>query len=60
MLEPLGWIVKPVTVDGVIVVPRPVMMMDCILRVREPSHAAQHAAAHRAIDARGCGGVRAD
>ena len=33
VLEPLGWKVQPVTVDGVIAVPRPVMIMDWVLRV---------------------------
>ena len=42
VLEPLGWKVQPVKVDGVIAVPRPVMIMDWVLRVREPSHAVQH------------------
>ena len=34
VLEPLGWKVQPVIVDGVIAVPRPVMIMDWVLRVR--------------------------
>jgi hypothetical protein len=34
VLEPLGWKVQPVVVDGVIAVPRPVMIMDWVLRVR--------------------------
>jgi hypothetical protein len=34
VLEPLGWKVQPVKIDGVIAVPRPVMIMDWVLRVR--------------------------
>ena len=34
VLEPLGWKVQPVVNNGVIAVPRPVMIMDWVLQVR--------------------------
>ena len=56
VLEPLGWKVQPVTVDGVIAVPRPVMIKvwigccGCVPAARTLMSGAQHRRRLRASD----------